>query len=74
MMMGDRILYGVFGILFLGLVALAIWLIPREIDRADRAQAIAQAQGCEYVGRARDLHSIYFMDCGGEIRMTRIKE
>ena len=73
MLMGDRILAGVFVILGLGLVALLIWAVPREMDRAGKAHGIAQSQGCEYVGRARDLHSIYFMDCGGEIRMIRVK-
>lgn len=73
-MMGDRIMVWIFGILVVLFVALGIWLIPQEMNRADRAQAIAHSKGCEYVGRARDLHSIYFMDCNGEVRMIRIKE
>ena len=53
--------------------ALFFWVIPNDIARADRARDIAKQQGCEYIGSARDLPQVKFMDCGGEIKMMRVK-
>jgi hypothetical protein len=53
--------------------SIIFWLIPKEIARSDRARDIAKQQGCEYIGSARDLPQVKFMDCGGEIKMVKVK-
>jgi formate hydrogenlyase subunit 4 len=55
------------------LIGVLAYAIPKDIERTDRAQEIAKAMGCEYVGSARDLNSIKFLDCNGEIKMIRVK-
>jgi hypothetical protein len=53
--------------------SIIFWLIPKEIARSDRARDIAKQQGCEYIGSARDLPQVKFMDCSGEIKMVKVK-
>ena len=48
------------------------YLIPREYERSTRAETIAE-EGCIALGHPRDLNTVYFYDCGGEIRMKRVK-
>lgn len=58
-------------------VVVCIWAIfyalPRDIERTDRAKEIAQSMGCEYIGSARDLSSVKFLDCNGEVKAIRVK-
>ena len=58
------------GALAVGVLAYAI---PRDIDRANRAEAIAESMGCNYIGSARDLNSVKFIDCNGEVKVIRVK-
>ena len=55
------------------LAAVVFWVMPKEIARTDQARTFAEQQGCEYLGSARDLREVKFMDCGGEIKMVRVK-
>lgn len=57
-------------VLFVGILA---FVIPRDIKRTDRAQEIANNMGCTLIGSARDLNSIKFLDCNGEIKLIRVK-
>jgi hypothetical protein len=59
-----------FFICFVGIVI--FFLIPREHDRSVRAENLAE-DGCVTLGHPRDLNTVYFYDCGGEIRMKRVK-
>ena len=56
------------GILFL------TYHIPKQTERDNRAKAISEQMGCEYIGSARDLGSVKFLDCNGEIKAIRVKE
>jgi hypothetical protein len=55
------------------MAAVVFWVVPTEIARSDRVRAVAEQQGCEYLGKARDLSEVRFMDCDGEIKMVRAK-
>jgi hypothetical protein len=55
------------------LAGVVFWVMPKEIARTDQARTFAEQQGCEYLGSARDLLEVKFMDCGGEIKMMRVK-
>lgn len=57
----------------LSIVIICVYLIPRDIDRVNRAEKMAQQMGCEYIGSARDLNSVKVFDCNGEIVMKRVK-
>jgi hypothetical protein len=41
--------------------------------RYEKAEKLEQDLGCEYIGRPRDLRSVAFFDCKGEIVMRRVK-
>lgn len=69
----DRIFLA-FVILAVGItIGLLMIRIPQIIDQDDRAETIAAEQGCEYIGNARDLRSVKFMDCNGEVKVYRVK-
>ena len=57
------------------LIALTGWiflfLVPEQIDREDRAKELAN--GCIYLGHAKDLNTVFFYDCDGNIIMKRVK-
>lgn len=57
-------------IVFVGILA---YVIPRDIERTDRAQEIASKMGCTLIGSARDLNSVKFLDCNGEVKLIRVK-
>ena len=65
-----KISMGTILVLFVGIMA---YLIPRDIERTSKAEAIAKEMGCEYLGSARDLNSVKFLDCNGEIKIIRVK-
>lgn len=56
-----------------GIMWLCFFLIPQDFERTDKAKDIAQEMGCQYIGSARDLNSIKFLDCAGTIKMIRVK-
>lgn len=56
----------VFFVVFMG------WAIPEHIERTSKAKEAIDV-GCVYLGSARDLNSVHFYDCNGEIKMKRIK-
>lgn len=64
------ILIILFGI-FMGLIL--IYVIPRDIDRSNRAEKIADEMGCIVIGSARDLNSVKFLDCNGEVKAIRVQ-
>ena len=71
--MMDAIFKGMIGLLIIGFVVILAYLIPRDIERTARGEAIADQMGCKYLGSARDLNSVKFLDCNGEIKMIRVK-
>ena len=60
-------------VMLVAFVGLMAYLIPRDIERTSKAKAIADEMGCEYIGSARDLNSVKFLDCNGEIKVIRVK-
>ena len=54
-------------------VTILTFLIPRDMERTDRAKEIAREMNCEYLGSARDLGPVKFLDCNGEIKLIRVK-
>ena len=50
-----------------------VYLVPRDLERTARGEAIAKEMGCEYIGSASDLGSVKFLDCNGEIKIIRVK-
>lgn len=59
-----------FGI-FIGLIL--IYAIPRDIALSNRAEMIANEMGCIVIGSARDLNSVKFLDCNGEVKLIRVQ-
>lgn len=64
------LIFGFIGIVFLGLF---VYLLPMQIKRDNKAQEYAQEHGCKCLGHARDMNSVYFLDCDGEIKLVRVK-
>lgn len=71
--MFDKILISIFSLGILAIIALLVILIPQDIERTDRAKQIADQLNCEYLGSARDMNSVKFLDCNGEIKLIRVK-
>ena len=67
----------VFAMLVTVAVAGIVWLafigIPRDFERTYKGKEIAQEMGCQYIGSARDLNTVKFLDCDGQIKMIRVK-
>ena len=42
-------------------------------DQEDRADQLAASMGCENLGSARYVESVKFFDCGGEIKLVRVR-
>ena len=59
--------------LFAGMILTLLYMVPKVIERDNRAQEEAKAMGCEYIGSARDLGSIKFLDCNGQIKIIRVQ-
>lgn len=55
------------------LVAMLVVAIPREVKRGNKTKEVAKEMGCEYIGTARDLTSVKFFECNGEIKLVRVK-
>ena len=71
--MFDKILISIFSLGILATIALLVILIPQDIEKTDRAKEIAKELNCEYLGSARDMGSIKFLDCNGTIKLIRVK-
>ena len=71
--MFDKILISIFSLGILATIALLVILIPQDIEKIDRAKEIAKEMNCEYLGAARDMGSVKFLDCNGTIRLIRVK-
>ena len=71
--MGDKILKIAMIVIAGATILFLAYAIPSSIERDNRAEAIAKDMGCEYIGSARDLASIKFLDCNGEIKIIRVK-
>lgn len=71
--MFDKILISSLALIFLTLIGLMFWLIPQDMERTDRAREIAREMNCEYLGSARYMNSVKFLDCNGEIKLIRVK-
>ena len=57
------------------LIVLTGWmfliLAPEQNNREDKARELAN--GCIYLGRTKDLNTVFFYDCDGNIIMKRVK-
>lgn len=57
-----------------GLTGLALFvLVPVQVQRMTKAENNPPEEGCEFLGSARDLSTVFFYDCSGEIKMKRVK-
>lgn len=72
-MIKDPVVVGAVAVLIVILALTFFWLVPIESRRASEARRIAEDRGCEFIGRARDLGTVYFLDCGGRVEMVRVK-
>lgn len=52
-----------------GLVVLALLVL----EQTSNAKQIAQDMNCKFIGTARDLNSVYFLDCNGEVKLIRVE-
>lgn len=68
----DKLFIVLWGGIALLTVWLFFWLIPQAIQRDNRAEASTEP-GCKYLGHPRDLNTVYFYDCDGEIKLKRVK-
>jgi hypothetical protein len=65
----DKVLIGFIAII-LTLIVLGAYT---DLILYKKAEKFEQDLSCEYIGRARDLRSVAFFDCKGEIVMRRVK-
>jgi len=65
----DKVIIAVL-VFMLAMIALASY---KDSIRYEKAEKFEQDLGCEYIGRPRDLRSVAFYDCKGEIVMRRVK-
>lgn len=55
-----------------GLAWVIFYAIPKAFYRDVKARDNTQI-GCEFLGHPRDLNTVYFYDCDGEVIMKRVK-
>ena len=72
-MIKDPVIVGLLAVFVIFILVLLGWAVPNESRRSSEAHRIADSRGCEFIGRARDLGSVYFLDCGGKVEMVRVK-
>ena len=48
-------------------------LLPKQVERESAAKAIAEENGCTFLGHPRDLNTVFFFDCNGTVIVKRIK-
>jgi hypothetical protein len=65
------------GKVLIGFIAIMLTLIVlgayTDLIRYKKAEKFEQDLSCDYIGRPRDLRSVAFYDCKGEIVMRRVK-
>lgn len=54
------------------LIAIPFVLVSAKAEE-DRADQLAASMGCENLGSARYVESVKFFDCGGEIKLVRVR-
>lgn len=69
----DSFAFFLIGVTMIVIITILVYFIPKEMKRHDRAEEIATEMGCELIGSARDLNSVKFIDCNGEVRIVRVK-
>jgi len=70
----DRIFVGFMYLAIVGIIiVLFFWIIPQDISRNEKAEEWAKQNNCEYIGSARNLNSVKFFECDGEVKMQRMK-
>jgi hypothetical protein len=55
------------------MLALIVFASYTDLIRYKKAEKFEQDLSCDYIGRPRDLRSVAFYDCKGEIVMRRVK-
>jgi hypothetical protein len=65
----DKVIIAVLVFMF----AMIVFASYTDSIRYKKAEKFEQDLGCEYIGRPRDLRSVAFYDCKGEIVMRRVK-
>jgi len=61
----------------LGAIMMALLLfvaLPIAIHRGNEADLLAARMNCINLGHARDMNTVFFFDCSGEIRLVRVVE
>lgn len=71
--MEDFFIKSVVVVLVVILLAILVYALPREVKRESKTKEVVEEMGCEYIGTARDLNSVKFLDCNGEIKLVRVK-
>ena len=71
--MMDLIMKGMIALMIGAVLMIIFYAIPRDIVRSQTAAQIATEMGCEVIGSARDLNSVKFLDCNGEVKVIRVK-
>lgn len=59
--------------LFILVIGALFYVLYIVNDENEKLTFKAHSQGCEYIGRARDLNRVAFFDCNGTIKMERVK-
>ena len=71
--MMDLLMKGMIALMIGAVLMIIFYVIPRDIVRSQTASQIATEMGCEVIGSARDLNSVKFLDCNGEVKVIRVK-
>ena len=69
----ENFAFFLIGVTMIAIIAILVYFIPKEMKRHDRAEKIATEMGCELIGSARDLNSVKFIYCNGEVKIIRVK-
>lgn len=65
----DKTDIGLLAAILIGVIMVLLFAVfPRKA-----ALDIAAETGCEYIGIARDVPSVGFFDCNGEVKLKRLK-
>lgn len=73
MTLTDKIFMSLVFITLLGFLVLLVLLVPDRAEQTSKAKQISRNMNCEFIGGARDLQSVYFLDCNGEVKMIRVE-
>ena len=71
--MMDKLFIGLLCTLVAVTILFLVYIVPKDIERDLRTEQIAKEMGCTYIGSARDLGSVKFLDCDGEIKLIRVR-